>query len=385
MILNSIKYVEHQFTGHAWYLDEFMLGSINLLVGKNASGKTRTISLINALANLVCGDMPFQFSSGQYEVKFYNNADEYQYFFKYDNFVIAAEKLSVNGNILLNRSTGGKGDIYAEELKTNIKFQVPDNQLACVARRDDVQHSFFQPLYQWGRSTLLYNFGTSLGRESLALIGGPEKDDLPNVKDSSNVISIFKHGFRKYGDSFKTRIIDSMHKIGYEIEDIGIGANPNIKIVSQPALLNIRAPLCLFVKENDITDPIYQTDLSQGMFRCLSLLIQLHYSQMASTPHLLLIDDIGEGLDYLRSTALIKVLIDIANKSAVQLVMSSNDRFIMNNVPLIYWSVIQRSGGSCKVFNYQNSKEMFDEFAYTGLSNFDFFATDFPFQDDQKK
>jgi recombinational DNA repair ATPase RecF len=56
MILNSIKYSEFPSTGRAWYLDDFMLGSVNLLVGKNASGKTRTISLINALANLVCGE-----------------------------------------------------------------------------------------------------------------------------------------------------------------------------------------------------------------------------------------------------------------------------------------------------------------------------------------
>jgi hypothetical protein len=57
--------------------------------------------------------------------------------------------------------------------------------------------------------------------------------------------------------------------------------------------------------------------------------------------------------------------------------MSTNDRFVMNNVPFKYWQLIDRKGGECKVYNYQNSKEIFDEFKYTGLNNFDFLATDF--------
>jgi len=57
--------------------------------------------------------------------------------------------------------------------------------------------------------------------------------------------------------------------------------------------------------------------------------------------------------------------------------MSTNDRFVMNNVPLEYWQVIQRKGGECRIYNYQNSKDIFDEFTYTGLNNFDFLATDF--------
>ena len=61
----------------------------------------------------------------------------------------------------------------------------------------------------------------------------------------------------------------------------------------------------------------------------------------------------------------------------IQLIMSTNDHYVMNNVPLEYWQVIQRKGGECRVFNYQNSKEKFDEFEYMGLNNFDFLATDY--------
>jgi hypothetical protein len=49
----------------------------------------------------------------------------------------------------------------------------------------------------------------------------------------------------------------------------------------------------------------------------------------------------------------------------------------MNGVPLEYWSVIERQAGLAKLHNIHNSKEIFDDFKFTGLNNFDFFATQF--------
>jgi hypothetical protein len=49
----------------------------------------------------------------------------------------------------------------------------------------------------------------------------------------------------------------------------------------------------------------------------------------------------------------------------------------MNNVPLSEWSILQRSGNIVEVKNYRNSKERFDEFRFTGLSNFSFLEYDY--------
>jgi hypothetical protein len=117
--------------------------------------------------------------------------------------------------------------------------------------------------------------------------------------------------------------------------------------------------------------------MSQGMFRALSVLIQVNHAVMTSAPSCILIDDIGEGLDFERSCALIKLIIEKAETSSVQLIMSTNDRFVMNAVPLQDWSVLARQGPRCRVYNYANSKAAFDEFKFTGLNNFDFLATDF--------
>ena len=101
-------------------------------------------------------------------------------------------------------------------------------------------------------------------------------------------------------------------------------------------------------------------------------------------PTCFLIDDIGEGLDYERSCELIDLLIEKAKSHFVQLIMTTNDRFVMNRVPLEMWTVLNRTGSIVKGYNIHNSAEKFDKFRFTGMSNFDLFATDYLFTDGAK-
>jgi len=57
--------------------------------------------------------------------------------------------------------------------------------------------------------------------------------------------------------------------------------------------------------------------------------------------------------------------------------MATNDRFVMNYVPLESWTILVRAKGGSRVINYKNSSHRFDEFKFTGLKNFDFMATNF--------
>ena len=101
------------------------------------------------------------------------------------------------------------------------------------------------------------------------------------------------------------------------------------------------------------------------------------YSILNNIQSCFLIDDIGEGLDYERASNLIKLVIEKAKSNNIQIIMSTNDRFVMNNVPLEYWAIINREGAKVKIFNRNNSNEMFEDFKYTGLNNFDLFSSDF--------
>jgi energy-coupling factor transporter ATP-binding protein EcfA2 len=373
MILKSIQFSQFADTLEAWHLEQFALGQVNLIVGKNAVGKTRALNIIGNLGNLVSGDQKLIYESGDYQAIFNKDGSVIEYVLGFENTKIFKEKLILDGQILLNRGDKGEGEIFAAELNQRMKFQTPDDELACVARRDSIQHPFFEDLYQWGKSLRHYYFGTQLGKDHLAIVLKGEKEEILNLKQTNLVVGFFKKGVTKYGEVFINSILKEMDLIGYKLDEIGLCPIPHL----MPRSPQETHPQGIYVKESDLKGRTYQTDISQGMFRALSLLIQLNFSQLESIPSCILIDDIGEGLDYERSTALINLLIEKSKKSSVQTIMATNDRFVMNNVPLEYWSVFQRIGQTCKVFNYENSKKIFDDFAFTGLGNFDFLRTEF--------
>ena len=139
----------------------------------------------------------------------------------------------------------------------------------------------------------------------------------------------------------------------------------------------------LAVNEAGLKGQVDQTNISQGMFRALSLIIQMNSAIMRKNLSCVLIDDIGEGLDFDRSTKLIRLLIDKAEDESVQMIMSTNDRFVMNNVPLEYWTIVHRIGNKVRCINIRNKPELFEEFELTGLNNFDFFSSNFLLSDQE--
>jgi hypothetical protein len=373
MFLKSLEYSQFMGKPNSWCLEQFLLGKINLIVGKNATGKTMVLNVIKSASSLLTGEQKLVFNSGNYKMVFDKNGQAIEYILCYENQAIYKEELKVEGKVLLDRGIDGKGRIFAQQLNSFMEFQAPVNELVSVSRRDSVQHPFFEDLYQWGKTTYHYYFGTHLGKNVLAIfVKDKEKEGL-DLKNTNNVVSFLRKGLIKYQETFANSIKKDMEAIGYIIEDISVAPPKSIKIQGGVGI----PPEGIFVKEKDIPGGTDQHEMSQGMFRALSLIIQITLAQLETVPSCILIDDVGEGLDFDRASRLIKLLIEKANNSAIQLVMSSNDRFVMNNVPLEYWGVVQRIGQTCKIFNYSNSKKLFDEFAFTGLANFDFLTTEF--------
>jgi hypothetical protein len=233
-----------------------------------------------------------------------------------------------------------------------------------------------EKIFFWANGLIFYRFGSHLGKNHSIAINVAESLSLQtiNQKNTEMPIEIFALGVKKFPGDFQERIISCMREIGFNISDVSIGPDRYLRFNSPEGV----PFLLLNITEEGVNAPVSQMELSQGMFRSLSLIIQLTFNILDNTTTTILIDDIGEGLDFDRSSRLIKLLIATVEKNDnIQLIMSTNDRFVMNNVPLEYWQVIQRKDGKCQVFNYHNSKEKFDEFEYTGLNNFDFFRTDF--------
>jgi hypothetical protein len=314
---------------------------------------------------------------GNFQVLFENGKKKIEYKLSYKNSVIAEEEFKENNIVLMKRGKGGKGKLIANKVGKGkmIDFQAPENELAVVFRRDSIQHPYFESLHQWGKSVIHFPFGTPLGRDHLAIFKDEkEKKEEEIGWDTNKVAQVFKKGVKNYGDAYTRAVIKDMKKIGYDLEKIELKTPDYVEI---QGVIPSGQLFALYVKEKGIASLINQHSMSQGMFRVLSVVIQINYAQKTNATECVLIDDIGEGLDFERSCSLINLLIDKVKNSSIQLVMTTNDRFVMNAVPLEYWSILDRKDGKCHVFNNKNSKDIFDEFKFTGLNNFDLLTTNF--------
>lgn len=371
MRLKSLRFIENEGTVQEWTLEGLVLGTKNLIVGKNSTGKSRTLNVIHALSRYLIGLQPPN-GFGFWDVKFQHEEKIYEYVIRIEADQVVSEKLTIDDVVFLDRGAGGVGFIHTEKLDPPklAQFQSPTTDFAVVSRRDSIQHSFLEPLYTWASSLRFYPFGTPLGKDLFIVIvpHGAKLDD----RDSTAVVSIFRDGIAKFQNEFKKTLINDLALMGYFIDDIGISAPISIKFQGMPS-----EPICLYVKEKNLPGITDQFSMSQGMFRVLSLLIQVNYFQLKKIPASILIDDIGEGLDFERSCQLIKILREKSDKSDLQIVLATNDKFVMNNIPLEEWSILHREGNKVTVKNIHSNPELFEDFKFTGLSNFSLLEYDF--------
>ncbi|MEG4419178.1 AAA family ATPase [Microcoleus sp. LAD1_D5] len=391
MKLDIFDYVYNKGLPDEWRVEKWQLSKTNLIVGKNASGKSKIVRAIYTLSELLSNSRSLLPQSKSYEWRLLfdieRSEEKTEYILKIEKGLVIKEKLIIGSKSdrqLLNRDESGKGTILAKELNRKINFQTDQTELAVVKRRDSIQHPFLEKLYQWSNSLRFYEFGTELGKNFIWAPPFPRYRELSKneikVKDARSVVGIFVLGKQEFRERFTEAIISDMTKIGYQLSEVGIKVPSSINSDISAADSSEDLPQSLYIKEADLTSVTEQAEISQGMFRALSLFIQINYSLLASKPSCIVIDDIGEGLDYQRSSSIIKILIKKAETGLIQLIMTTNDEFIMNGVPLKYWSLIERTPGSAKLHNIYNSREKIEEFKFIGLNNFDLFTSEFLLQ-----
>jgi energy-coupling factor transporter ATP-binding protein EcfA2 len=374
-----LEYTEFSGRPRQWALKPVPFGKINLIVGRNASGKTRLINVIGGLASLLSGTRRNLFHSAYYKAIFAAGNLEAVYTVAIENGLVQAETFNYDREVVLDRQSNGRGTIKAVQIQAQkLQFEAPPAQLAAVLRRDAVQHPFLQLLYDWGTSVKHYRFGTDMGAHVVSIeMPGKQPPDAEKPApeqplDPNNVHAIFKRGVSRFGDDFKRRILKTLRELDYSVHDVGFEhlARSEFQGTAIP-------PTVLYARERGLTCNTRQLEMSAGMFRALNLAVQINYWALTGAKICMLVDDVGEGLDFDRATRLIRHLVKQCQENDFQLIMTTNDRFVMNDVPLQYWAVLDRKGHTVRVINKNNSPELFDRFERVGLNNFDFFAKKF--------
>lgn len=371
MILKALKYTRYAGEAHEWSIvgkeDETnnsyaYFGNINLLVGKNAAGKSRALDAIRQISNLFAGRIGLEevpYSTEKFELMFEEGDVQYEYLLDFKKRIIIDEKLTIGKTLVLDRS---KGLLKDTSIGRDILANIKDTTLAATLT-DEEGKPIFAPLVSWGGALRNFLFSNQQEKNRLArdykMI---EKED-QDIEDTSILVHTFYKGKEEFGESFISEIKADMQDLGYNITNVDIQQTKR------------GYGICV---EEDGKYIVSQREMSQGMFRTLSLFIQLIYVRLSKQSLCVLVDDMGEGLDYDRSKGLVNIFIKKLNQPNIQFFLTTNDRYVMNKVPLRYWTVIDRDKSSRSVFyNYENSKDVFEDFRYTGLNNFDFFTTDF--------
>lgn len=342
MILQSFSYKEPD-----WGLANLSpLTPVTLLVARNATGKTRSVrALQNVTSFLQMKDIPNRTFTA--EMEFADRTDTswtMQYSFRVNEGVVEKETLAVCGKTLIKRTK-----VTAKY--ENEKITPPSDKLVVQIRRDRSLYPEIERLMQWTEGvTSVYcsdinpltilGMGKSLNAYSLS--------DLVDLLSSSEQQTV-----QKYAKS-----------LGYNISSLKtIEASRGLRLVQ--------------IKEKSVTNELVDMQLSNGMLRTLYLLCFASVIKHDKKLSMLLIDDFGEGLDYRRSVDLGKIIFDDCEKNGVQLIVSSNDAFLMDMVNIANWQVLVRKNSLVSAINPSTAPTLFKEFRMTGLSNFDLFSSDF--------
>lgn len=371
MQLKFLSYEEFAGQDTFWQLNRTEFFDLNLVVGINSTGKTRTLNVINGLVSIISGELKDPFQSGSYSATWTHDGTEITYQVSQEAGAIVHEQLTEGAVTKLIRHKDGSGEIYYESEKKSLPFSYEAKEFAIQQRNDQLQHPFVRLLWQWASMARLYQFGSDFDKNHFLTADQVRNlmaaDTKVSKKRNQNLVGSYITAFRKYGQQYDEAIIKSMAQFGFNIEEVGTDSAPlglDMSVVS------------LFVREAGLSGQIFQHAISQGMFRALALAIHINRAVFEKIPALLLIDDVGEGLDYRRAGRTICGILELAKGNNIQVIMTTNDEFTMNHVPLEYWTILRRNGHVVASHNHVNAADAFKKHKYMGLNNFDFFTSD---------
>jgi len=343
---------------------------VNLLVGRNAVGKSRTLTKIAHFGRFVEQKTPL--TGRDWKIKFVNNKKQHIEYkvslgfsdefpigenFKLRGQKIVFEELTIDGELVLFREYIESENTSKAKLKSYISGEFdevypPDYRLVMHIRRDTKNYPYLEEIVFWAEECYGIKFGYS-NRYS------------PGSQYNKSLISleIAPSFLKSFSQAEKKQIIVDINSLGYSFDEISIEEEHK------------SIPLLILSEEE--VGRIPQHELSQGLQYSIALLSYIQYLISQEKPATILIDDLCEGLDYERAIKLGKLIFEKCKDSNIQLISTTNDNFIMDVVDIKHWNLLTREGSTVTAMNYDTHRELFDDFRLTGLSNFDFFSSDY--------
>ena len=358
-VLEKISYSENYYNKSSkeqikWGLEGLELTKFCMITGLNSAGKSRTCNVIkNTFRKIAISvkppqlgktDMVFKTTDGK-TYQFVLNVEQDK---KYDQ-VITEEKLcelnKENQKILFDRKI-----IFDSKPKKYFDYSPPDDSLTFHARRDKVSYPYLEKIIN--DSTKFHFLDVENGKAFI--YSQFKKRIFPNEVDIGYFPSLYKDLVTK---EQKEIILDEINSLGFPIADIKV----------QAILVDGKEmPLIFFREKNVGTYDI--ANASAGMKKIIFLITCLNLVNKGTC---ILIDNLGDGLDFQRSIEIVTILEEKASDK--QIIVCTNNEILLNQTDIRNWNILHRDGSNVKAYNYKNSKERLIRFADSGLSNYEYF------------
>jgi predicted ATPase len=353
MLLSKIEYFEHKNEPNYWEINDVVLTKQNVIVGLNATGKTRLSNIITNLGMILSAKVK---KNGNWKLEFIKDEQSrYRFELKINDLRIDAERIWENDILILERTQQG-GKIFSKSENNWHTYTPPADELTINARRDLEHYPYLEDFIVWAKGIKGFSF-SGVKNNFIAIPENPSGQ----FEDLSAVPFILQQ--LQNNKVIIKKIIDDLTQIGYptqSIETFGL---------QQPGIQNL---VMVRIKETDLKCNTDQGLMSQGMYRALCLIVLFEYLLANKRQGTIIIDDLGEGLDYERSVRLTKLLFKKSSSAEFQLIVTSNDRFLINTVDIRNINFLSRQGHIVKSINYSNNKDSFEKYMLSGLNNFDF-------------
>jgi len=351
-----MKILSIDYKGEDMSFKDLNLGQLNLFVSQNGVGKSRLLKKVYDILACFFYQKPM---SGKYDfrIEFLNHKKElgcYNIATEIENGKISYdERLEINDIVFFKRKFNEAVFMYNSLTQQMDEHNIPFDKLAMSIIRDTKKYPLIEEFLEnvIDLNHLQVSFATSVNVYKEYFFN--EELNSINVAEAYYDLSA----------TDKNKVKDTLISIGYNVAEM--------------YALKVQNKYELHIREADLRNALQINQLSQGMLRAVYLVINvLHYTSIWDDPFFF-IDDITEGLDYARAKKLGKWVFDTCQERGAQLIATTNDSFLMKVIDIEHWNILNRKGDEIQCLNYENSKEVFDEFAFTGLSNFDLFSSNF--------
>ncbi|MCG2707459.1 MAG: ATP-binding protein [Candidatus Omnitrophica bacterium] len=339
---------------------------LNVIFGRNAVGKTRTL---NVMFNL--GQMhknPRLLRKGVWNI---NLRDSKRQFF-YELNVVQSEKTpiveqdslyggEVGENLIFDRN---KQLLLNETTNETERYSPISNELSVYYAKDTEKHKTVLEIKDYFSQFKRLDYSlTKVITQSI----NPESGPLTVSPDGTNLDAAILNIMKGYPNAFEN-IKRSFREIFPHIEDI----SPGMLSVANAKLETI------FIKEDYLDKAYPWLDASSGMIKILALLSIL-YSPVEKS--LILIDELENSLDYEGISRISDVIAEIGSEK--QVIIATHSPILANAFNLKDWIVCKRQDRDTKFYNVVIDNKL-KSFLNDNYENYSLYIQDLLHLEEQK-